>query len=172
MIQARGQRQLDRPRPEPRPGPAPSPARPRPSPPWGSGFVCAAAAPRARSHAPRCAGGRHPPLAQPQTVFSPHPPFTGVGGGLHPQRVGPGAPGSLEGGAVEPGAQLYTVAGARAQLQRLSLGPERWLQHLRGGEASRWSGSGPRWAGAGDLRARRLTPQGCPGSLTGRKHAS
>lgn len=42
--------------------------------------------------------------------------LTGLGGGFHPHWVGPGAPGPMEGGAVEPGAQLYTVAGARAQL--------------------------------------------------------
>ena len=82
---------------------------------------------------------------------------------------------------MEPGAQLYTVAGARAQLQGLSLGPERRLQHLRKGEASGWSGSGSGWAGVGASRTRHLfdrnptalSPRGFPPeSLAGRKRSS
>lgn len=56
---------------------------------------------------------------------------------------------------MEPGAQLYAVAGARAQLQGLSLGSKRWLQHLRKG-ASGWSGSRSLWDGVGPSRTRPL----------------
>lgn len=79
----------------------------------------------------------------------PCPALTRLRGRLHPHWVGPRAPGTLEGGAVEPGAQLYAVAGARAQLQGLSLSPKRWLQHLRKG-ASGWSG--PRGTALGRTR--------------------
>ena len=79
----------------------------------------------------------------------PCPALTRLRGRLHPHWVGPRAPGTLEGGAVEPGAQLYAVAGARAQLQGLSLSPKRWLQHLRKG-VSGWSG--PRGTALGRTR--------------------